>query len=389
MRKFITIAIFVLSAMVCFSQNNVDSIKMDYIGDDSIRFIVFVKLPYCQLVDSICYSERLDTLSVTAYHSEEIPQCDCEFCQVWDTFYVERNKYKYIEYTAMARTFTSNGYIDYFIGAVGSYSLADGNNIQSFDMRSSWSVIETNLFDDSYQVVRAYKIDGDTVISNSVYGKVLCDNIYYCSVRESEGNVYAKFPDIDTELLVYDFNWNPNDTLYHQVAYDLDSLYVQAILGETIDSILLINGRYYKCIRNLYGEATIINGIGDTRGFFFSTFELPSNGCQFSLLRFNIGNELVYCNSEYDNCNENNINEITTNGAMLSIFPNPASNSISIDIEKEYTDLTIEIIDETGRVVYSRNDLENPISLDNFVTGIYFVRLQVDGDVTTKKIVVE
>ena len=61
----------------------------------------------------------------------------------------------------------------------------------------------------------------------------------------------------------------------------------------------------------------------------------------------------------------------------------------SIEVEKDYKDLTIEIIDETGRVVYSRNDLENPISLDNFVTGIYFVRLQVDGDVTTKKIVVE
>ena len=73
----------------------------------------------------------------------------------------------------------------------------------------------------------------------------------------------------------------------------------------------------------------------------------------------------------------------------INVYPNPACNSVAIDIEKEYTDLTVEIIDETGRVVYSRNDLENPISLDNFVTGIYFVRLQVDGDVTTKKIVVE
>ncbi len=74
---------------------------------------------------------------------------------------------------------------------------------------------------------------------------------------------------------------------------------------------------------------------------------------------------------------------------MFDVYPNPASNSISIEVEKDYTDLTIEIIDETGRGVYSRNNLENPISLDNFVTGIYFVRLQIDGNVTTKKIVVE
>ncbi len=128
MKKFIT-TIFILSAISCYSQNDVDSIKMDYIGDDSIRFIVFIELPYCQLVDSICYSERLDTLSITSYHSEEFPQCDCESCQVWDTFYVERNKYRYIEYTAMARVLCNDGYTEYFIGAVGSYSFADESYI--------------------------------------------------------------------------------------------------------------------------------------------------------------------------------------------------------------------------------------------------------------------
>ena len=168
--------------MVCFSQNNVDSIKMDYIGDDSIRFIVFVKLPYCQLVDSICYSERLDTLSVTAYHSEEIPQCDCEFCQVWDTFYVEQNKYKYIEYTAMARTFTSNGYTDYFIGAVGSYSLADGNAFCK-EQNTSYSIFPNPTYEklyidnpnEDFIELRIYDIYGKCILKET--GSIYCIDV--------------------------------------------------------------------------------------------------------------------------------------------------------------------------------------------------------------------
>ncbi len=105
---------------------------------------------------------------------------------------------------------------------------------------------------------------------------------------------------------------------------------------------------------------------------------------------YNIHLSEYYGNDGYDTIVNNNPTCVyNINNEEIKIFPNPASNSISIDIEKEYTDLTVEIIDETGRVVYSRNDLENPISLDNFVTGIYFVRLQIDGNVTTKKIVVE
>ena len=73
----------------------------------------------------------------------------------------------------------------------------------------------------------------------------------------------------------------------------------------------------------------------------------------------------------------------------ISIYPNPACNSISIEVEKEYAELTIEIMDEMGKLVYSNNEIDNPISLDGFATGIYFVQLKIEGEVTTKKIVVE
>lgn len=261
---------------------------------------------------------------------------------------------------------------------------------QFFDMRSSWSIIETNLFDDSYGVVRTYNIEGDTIINDLTYGKLFCDNVYYCSLRESGGRVFAKFQEIETDLLVYDFNWSPNDTLFHQVSYDLDSLYVQAILGESIDSVLLMDGRYYKCLKNFLGEITIISGIGDTHGFFYSTFELPTNGSKFSMIRFSIGGVLVYCNSEYDNCGEGDVNEITTNDLAFNVFPNPANQVVTIEF---YHDCfkKIEVYDTKGIVVYSRfmyNGM-NHIDLDELSKGEYIIVVSNSDNKLSAKLIVK
>ena len=251
-----------------------------------------------------------------------------------------------------------------------------------FDPRSRWTVVQTNFFDPRYYREYNYEVSGDTLINDVYYYKILCDGNYYAALRESHDNkIYAYFSsDMGSyvqigEYLIYDFDWTPNKTLYCQSLYE-NSMIEQATLGSTIDSILLLDGNYYKW------NGDIIQGIGSLSGFFWYSIPHATDGSDYGLHNFYRNDVLVYRNPTLDG-----IVDDCNNG--ISVYPNPAYNFIAIDIEKEYTDLTIEIIDETGRVIYSRNDLENPISLDNFVTGIYFVRLQVDGDVTTKKIVVE
>ena len=125
---------------------------------------------------------------------------------------------------------------------------------QSFNKNSSWIEVRTKLTDEIFFQISTYKIDGDTLIDNKNYSKVFRNDNFYSVLRETEDNkIYARFfsssfLDKDKELLIYDFDWYPNKTLYHQPAYDPDNFYKQAVLGSDIDSIQLLDGKYYKYV---------------------------------------------------------------------------------------------------------------------------------------------
>jgi hypothetical protein len=76
---------------------------------------------------------------------------------------------------------------------------------------------------------------------------------------------------------------------------------VQAVLGETIDSIQLLDGKYYQYVK--YGDKSlIIRCIGITDSFFELNFGWPTNGDQRALLCFYMGDTLVYSNPKYNYC---------------------------------------------------------------------------------------
>ena len=73
----------------------------------------------------------------------------------------------------------------------------------------------------------------------------------------------------------------------------------------------------------------------------------------------------------------------------ISIFPNPAQNLLTIEVQKPYSKILVEIIDEKGSVIYKKESLDSPISFNNSIHGIYFVRLSVDNETITRKIIIE
>ncbi|MFA7379110.1 MAG: T9SS type A sorting domain-containing protein [Bacteroidia bacterium] len=79
----------------------------------------------------------------------------------------------------------------------------------------------------------------------------------------------------------------------------------------------------------------------------------------------------------------------------FTVFPNPTSNNISINLDlKETSNLIIDIIDLTGKqVVIIANEKQSGIVTKQFSTaslanGSYFVRLQVNGKSTTQRLTV-
>lgn len=73
---------------------------------------------------------------------------------------------------------------------------------------------------------------------------------------------------------------------------------------------------------------------------------------------------------------------------LIQIFPNPANNIVSIDIDNRIGDLiqTTELLNSQGQIIETRNNPENTISfrIDHLPAGLYFIRFSNDSEVIVK-----
>ncbi|MFL5729522.1 MAG: T9SS type A sorting domain-containing protein [Cytophagaceae bacterium] len=81
---------------------------------------------------------------------------------------------------------------------------------------------------------------------------------------------------------------------------------------------------------------------------------------------------------------------IASRVSELSIFPNPNEGSFVISISAPKHSYRLEITDVQGRIVYaaSGSSVTETIGLSNFAGGLYIVRLYMDDQVITRKLLV-
>ncbi len=88
-------------------------------------------------------------------------------------------------------------------------------------------------------------------------------------------------------------------------------------------------------------------------------------------------------------------NEDVIEDSYINIYPNPVANNLVIefDFETMQKDVQIEVVDVMGRSIHSER-LSNAqqqnvqINMMNQPNGVYFVNIQADGKLTTRKVVV-
>lgn len=86
-------------------------------------------------------------------------------------------------------------------------------------------------------------------------------------------------------------------------------------------------------------------------------------------------------------------NELPSAVESFNVYPNPAGNHFSVNLDlKESTHVVIDVTDLSGKQVTvlmnetRKGKLEKQFNTDGLPNGIYFVRLQVNGQVTTQKL---
>lgn len=124
---------------------------------------------------------------------------------------------------------------------------------------------------------------------------------------------------------------------------------------------------------------------GNWNGYFLPTFAFVTG---FSYEHHDIGYKLRVASV--------GINELEQKGfALGQNLPNPYTNSsvVSYELAKDVKSAVFTVTDVMGRVISSENvgttTGTHSVKLNSYAAGVYYYSLNVDGNVTTKKMIVE
>ena len=74
----------------------------------------------------------------------------------------------------------------------------------------------------------------------------------------------------------------------------------------------------------------------------------------------------------------------------IGIYPNPSNGNFSVNLGEVIPE-SIEIIDLTGKIIYTQKEFENNheilLNLSSVSNGIYFMKIATDSQSLTRKII--
>ena len=255
---------------------------------------------------------------------------------------------------------------------------------------STWSVVNRNPITGIFMSTDYYYFDGDSIIGTHSYKKMFsCNDLLHenCSyeglLREENQKTYFR-TNSGTEFLIYDFSLEEGMSFefIHPFLQDTFMLSVQEV------DFVEITGTQKKRIQLTgCGADTWIEGIGHLDGILY-----PIDYCLLGnlpyLLCYYENNELIYKNPEYSECYYDNTTAIQTIAIYdCEIYPNPIDDILTISVSNN-TISRIEILDITGKIVYSQGYKDRNINISSFSKGLYLLKVyDTNKQVSTFKII--
>jgi hypothetical protein len=140
------------------------------------------------------------------------------------------------------------------------------------------------------------------------------------------------------------------------------------------------NGNGYTLIYTLSGSTDSVEYSWTTAGVY--TFNFYKSGVKTT----NVYNGFKPCNLPLS------INEINQQAFDLTLYPNPAKTTLSIEFGNAWQIdkvQSIEIFSLSGEKVYASDTYKKPIDIKHLTTGIYIVKIQINNISLSKKLIVQ
>lgn len=226
-------------------------------------------------------------------------------------------------------------------------------------------------------------VEKDTLINGLSYKKAIaCTFSPYCVVgylREDTalGKVWFLDWNFDSEVVALDFSKNVGDTLH--IGYWQPAL--------TVTNVYYNNGRKH-IVYDADGQTTcsdldfftVIEGIGSNAGLFPKGSYVP-HGFLFGVIKDNV---VEYINPEGYNLDLCllDVAEEQALSKLFTIYPNPASNEVSINIKTIYSKPLVRIYNAMGSLMGEQilpGAGVHTIATNNLSNGLYFISLYNDS----------
>jgi len=235
-----------------------------------------------------------------------------------------------------------------------------------------------------------YSINGDTVISNRNYKRISGCATWYgiCnsgSIRDSNNVVYFIPDTCSTEYVLYDFNLNIGDTLFHP--YDESFTGNNFVVVGDVDYVVASDGVHRRLLMS--SMDLWIEGVG-SQSYLFS----PTLHGYFALS----GNDRLECMSTdsgdwygYSSCIVSIDNLIDLKNSV-SIYPNPFSTSAKLEFNSLIKNGEMKLFNSFGEMVrkeYISNATSHILERGSLPNGLYFVQLNFETGTLQKKIILD
>jgi hypothetical protein len=236
------------------------------------------------------------------------------------------------------------------------------------DDTTQWNIIYTIP---DYFPTNVYKAYDDTTIGNKSYLKVFKSdqgsayNLFgYLKEDTSSGKLWFRSLD-DKERLIMDLSLKKTDTFYF--GFDDSLLY-------TVDTIFYFNGKKHISFNGESNDSIqFIEGIGPFNLFYFEYVSRPYDA-QIRCMKKD--NQLVYMNSLYLTCLDNNVGVEDIVNEKIKIFPNPAKDYFIVK-KNSPNSIRIDIFNSTGILLMTATTNYNKrIDINILPTGFYFIRIK-------------